>query len=184
MKTRNRKTRNSFKYAGTVLLAVTFGASAQALADGGVGQVEMVEPGYEMSVVLDRAEGKALQQGHYQRAILRIPKHRGSDPFANLTNLCVAHTMVGQFRHAEHYCDEALTIAARDADKGRRPDRDYTARWAIAYSNRGVLKVMLHDEEGARQDFARAIELESSSEAPVHNLAFMNAESLDVAAAD
>ena len=34
------------------------------------------------------------------------------------------------------------------------------------------------------KDFARAIELGSSSEAPVHNLAFMNSESLDVATVD
>ncbi len=132
---------------------------------------------YQMSVVLDRAHGDVVSKGNYERAILRINSRPDHFPFATATNLCVAHTMVGQYKHAEHYCDEALKEAEQAAAKGRRKSRDYTAEWAMAYSNRGVLRARVGNDAGAEEDFRAAIEKQSGTELPVHNLAILKRES-------
>lgn len=134
---------------------------------------------YQMSVVLDRAFGDIVSRGNFERAILRINSHPDRFPYASATNLCVAHTMVGQFRHAEHYCDQAVEEAEKAAATGRRKSRDYTAEWALAYSNRGVLRARRGDHEGAEHDFRMAIEKQSVSELPLHNLARLTEASPD-----
>ena len=91
---------------------------------------------YQMSVVFDRAYGDVVSEGDFDKAILRINTHHSRFPYATATNLCVAHTMVGQFKHAEHYCDKALEEAEKAASKGRRKSRDYAADLTLAYSNR------------------------------------------------
>ena len=131
---------------------------------------------YQMSVVLDRAYGEVVSRGDYDKAILRINTHHSRFPFATATNLCVAHTMVGQFKHAEHYCDKALAEAEKAAAKGRRKSRDYTAEWAMAYSNRGVLRARVGDHEGAADDFRLAIGKQSDSPLSFHNMAVLSRE--------
>ena len=129
---------------------------------------------YRMSVVFDRAYGDVVSQGDYNKAILRINSDRSRFPFATATNLCVAHTMVGQYKHAEHYCDLALEEAEKAAAKGRKKSRDYTSEWALAYSNRGVLRARRGDDEGATEDFRLAIAKQSESDLPIHNLAVLS----------
>lgn len=137
---------------------------------------------YQMSVVLDRAYGDVVASGRYDRAILRINSHHDRFPYASATNLCVAHTMVGQFKHAEYYCDKALEEAEKAAAKGRQKSRDYTTEWALAYSNRGVLRARRGDHEGASEDFRLAIEKQSGSTLPVHNMAHLSQATSDVIA--
>lgn len=98
---------------------------------------------------------------------LRIPAN--SRNFAASTNLCVAHTMVGQFQHAHRYCEQAVLAAEQGLELGRRADRNYRLELATAYSNRGVLHARMGDMVGAREDFRLAIELDSVSGAPEHN---------------
>jgi tetratricopeptide (TPR) repeat protein len=131
---------------------------------------------YQMSVVFDRAYGDVVSRGNYKGAILRINSKHSRDGYATATNLCVAHTMVGQFKHAEHYCDEALEEAEKAAAKGRRKSRDYDGEWAMAYSNRGVLRARIGDHAGASDDFRLAIEKQPQSELSIHNLAVLNLE--------
>lgn len=139
---------------------------------------------FQMSVVLDRAYGDVVSSGNFDKAILRINTHRSRFPYATATNLCVAHTMVGQYKHAEHYCDKALEEAEKAAAKGRRKSRDYTAEWALAYSNRGVLRARRGDNTGAEEDFRMAIEKQSQSELPIHNLARLSGETAEYLAHD
>jgi Tfp pilus assembly protein PilF len=139
---------------------------------------------YQMSVVLDRAYGGVVSRGDFDKAILRINTHRSRFPYATATNLCVAQTMVGQYKHAEHYCDKALEEAEKAAAKGRRKSRDCTAEWALAYSNRGVLRARRGDNAGAEKDFRMAIEKQSQSELPIHNLARLSGETAAYLAQD
>lgn len=169
------KQRNACKATGAFLLMIAAGfTGVPAWSADGVG-ADSVQPGFEMSVVMDRAEGKTIALGDYERAILRLPEHGGREPFANHTNLCVAHTMVGQYRHAQHHCEEAVKAAEKGATEGRRKDTDYNAQWAVALSNRGVLKARTGDPAGARIDFRAAIELGSDSGLPTHNMANLDA---------
>ena len=131
---------------------------------------------YEMSVVIDRAYGELVSKGRYERAILRIASHPNRFPFATANNLCVAHTLVGQYRHATRHCDEALEIAGEIARTGLRKDRDATTEWALAFSNRGVLRARMGDADGAEQDFRAAIELRGESQVPMHNLVHLGEE--------
>jgi len=134
---------------------------------------------YQMSVVLDRAHGDIVSSGQYQKAILRISNRHTRFPYASATNLCVAHTMVGQFKHAEHYCDEALVEAEKAAARGHRKGRDYTAEWAIAYSNRGVLRARMGNTAGAADDFRMAVELKAGTDAPMNNLSRLKRETAE-----
>ena len=161
------------------LAGTGFGQSAWA---EGAEAAESDESAYLMSVVLDRAEGRTIARGNYQRAILRATTHSNRQPVATNTNLCVAHTMVGQYRHAQHYCDEAVAAAQKADEVGLRKDRDYTMEWAMTLSNRGVLRAMTGDKAGAEEDFRLAIELRSSTELPVQNLAHLQGDALETIA--
>jgi len=131
---------------------------------------------YEMSIVFDRSYGDLVSRGNFERAIVKINRSHDHYPFATATNLCVAHTMVGQYKHAEHYCDKALEEAEKAAAQGRRKSRDYTAEWAMAYSNRGVLRARIGDDAAAEQDFRMAIEKQAGQDLPIHNLAVLKQE--------
>ena len=69
------------------------------------------------------------------------------------------------------------------AHKGRRRDRDYTTEWAMAYSNRGVLRARSGDLAGAESDFRSAIALESNTPVPTGNMAWLKQQSDEVIAA-
>ena len=159
-----------------ILLALTAMLACQA------SWAQELPSDYQMSVVLDRAHGDVVAKGRYDRAILRINTQQSRFPYASATNLCVAHTMVGQYKHAEFYCDKALEEAENAAAKGRQKSRDYTAEWALAYSNRGVLRARRGDHEGASEDFRLAIEKQSGSELPVHNMALLTQSTSEVIA--
>jgi tetratricopeptide (TPR) repeat protein len=135
---------------------------------------------YEMSIVFDRSYGDLVSRGSFERAIVKINRSHDHYPFATATNLCVAHTMVGQYKHAEHYCDKALEEAKKAAAQGRRKSRDYTAEWAMAYSNRGVLRARIGDDAAAEQDFRMAIEKQAGQDLPIHNLAVLKQEASEV----
>ena len=150
--------------------------ASAAIMPAAVADEEAASGAYEMSVVVDRAYGDLVSNGRYERAILRIASHPNRFPFATATNLCVAHTMVGQYRHAMNYCDAALEAAAGAAQAGHRRDRDYTTEWAIAHSNRGVLHARMGNCKAAAMDFRAAIELHGESQLPVHNLVRLNQE--------
>lgn len=141
---------------------------------GPVFSADPIPASFQMSVILDRAHGEVVSAGNYSKAILRINGDHERFPFATNTNLCVAHTMVGQFKHATRYCDEALRIAEQEASTGRRKDRDYTKEWVIAFSNRGVLRARMGKFEAAAADFRAAIDLHGGSEQAVSNLAKLN----------
>ncbi|MEJ2257132.1 MAG: hypothetical protein P8X98_09000 [Woeseiaceae bacterium] len=78
---------------------------------------------------------------------------------------------------------EALEAAEDAAATGRRRDRDYTTEWALAFSNRGVLRARMGDAKGAAHDFRMAIDLHGDSQLPVHNMARLHHEIEDDALA-
>lgn len=108
---------------------------------------------------------------YYQMAVYRLPGDAEVSRFTQLSSLCVSHTLVGQFVHARHHCDEALA-EIRAASDGDSPEAMALAtQLALAYSNRGVLRARSADAEGAERDFRAAIELKPATRIPTHNLA-------------
>lgn len=142
---------------------------------------------YRMAAIEDSAHGQQVVSGDYHAAITELAGARPKSAryFAASTNLCVAYTITKQFDKAESACDAA--IQSRDHVK-------YPARWfhteitrtktrdkAIAFLNRGVLKAVTGDTEGARQDFESANRLKTTVDAR-DNLLRLDAKSMQAAA--
>jgi len=118
-------------------------------------------------VVPDDPRGFSRPQSYYEMAVYRIAGDPELSHAAMLSSLCVSHTLVGQFRHAQRHCDEALK-ETHEATKGQTGP---ATELALAYSNRGVLRARASDPAGAEADFRTALELQPDTEIPNHNLA-------------
>lgn len=168
------KNRNLFRNIAGSLLAIAAFAPLQAAV------AEVPEDSYELLVVVNRAFGDLIVKGQYQRAIDRIGGSPNVYPFATATNLCAAYGMLGDLDRATPYCDEALERAEKAANSGRRKgNEEMTGKWAHAYSNRGVVRVLRGDEAGAEEDFRMAIELRADMHAPTHNFALLHLETTE-----
>ena len=86
-----------------------------------------------------------IEAGEIDKAIqisnVWLPHIARTKRVAVLTNLCVAHIHIKNFATAADYCDRAV----------EQPNAK-----AVTYNNRGVLKVLQRDYEGALRDFANA----------------------------
>jgi len=124
------------------------------------------KPGYHMSVYNDAAQGSKILAGKYKLAIEKInartPKR---DVVLVKTNLCVAYAKSGELEQAAQACDEAV-LAAQEQHSAKTHlakslASDYERYYAIALSNRGVLKAIAGDLDAAREDFDAAMALRS-----------------------
>jgi hypothetical protein len=109
----------------------------------------------------DASGGQALVDGRNDRAFEQLTAKRyfRRSP-AELTNLCVAHTVVRDWTQAQGACDEAVTRALKvRARAGNRFDAN---RWAadqgagVALSNRAVMRWLSGDVVAAHNDLEQA----------------------------
>jgi len=124
---------------------------------------------FKMGVVEDKALGRSIQSGKYDKAIARLttrsPATKGT--FSSQNNLCVAYVKTARFDKAAEACEAAVdrvkTLEARVAKKSARSleSRAYRSDLAVALSNRGVLLAISGDATKARADFQAAIKLGS-----------------------
>lgn len=138
--------------------------------------------GYEMSYIANQARGSLVTNGLYQRAIdgLAGGSH---DPFAKYLNLCVAQVMAGQHRGARRSCNRAVDISEQAAGSAPASLRDEQQRkLAVALSNRGVLRA-IRGQQGAEDDFRRAIESPVQLDVAARNLDRFNGTNEDALAA-
>lgn len=165
----SRRGRNGLR---TLLPAVMLLGGTSALA-GGAGT-------YELVVQAESNQGKRLVRGLYdsaESAAARTP----ANTFEALNNRCVMHIVAREFTEARAACDRA--VERIDLDRlGMGYPRypvDYRPlaeeRKAMALINRGVLRALTADAEGARDDFERAVELGPHIAAGEANLARLEA---------
>jgi Flp pilus assembly protein TadD len=157
----------------TLLTAITL-VPLRATAD------EVARSHYQMVAVGNQSSGKLVIKGDYQLAVDRINGRYTGYPFANATNLCVALSMLGQLDQADPHCNEAVELASKPAAPGpkNRKTRDQIAtQRALAYSNRGVMRILSGDESGAEEDFRMAIQNKTKLRAPMENLVRVDLES-------
>jgi Flp pilus assembly protein TadD len=168
--------RNDENFAGK--LAVTFAVSALAFSVSG--GAEERQSAYTMTAITNASYGERVTRGEYEYAIEKItaPDYNKKGSFESAVNLCVAYTKIGALESAQLNCDAAIS-KVRERMKGSSafmlsqlpgyssPERDL----AVALSNRGVLRAVSGDLELARQDFAEAVKLETTLDAPGINLA-------------
>ena len=95
-----------------------------------------------------------------ERAIKQLQVRQNFPTVENLTNLCVAHTVLRQVEEASDACDAAVSRAAEKRAKlAFRPgvsriqlDQDA----AVAYANRAVMHWLANDVAAAQLDLASA----------------------------
>jgi len=157
----------------SALLTTTAVFPLQAIAD------EERHNQYEMVAVGNQAFGDLVTKGEYQLAVNRITGRHNNAPYATATNLCVALTMLGRYDQAEPRCDEAIKLADKvpvPAPKGWKGINQVASQRAFAYSNRGVMRIVSGNVNGAAEDFLTAIERKANLRAPTQNLAKANIE--------
>lgn len=151
---------------GSVLLTLTAVHPQRVMAS------EEPHTAFELVAIGNQAFGSLIVNGEYQTALGRIAGRSRLYPFAAATNQCVALTMLGRLEEAAAFCDKAIEIAARAGLPGPRhwKGRSVVAsQGALAYSNRGVMRVLRGDVAGATEDFRVAIDLKNDMQTPVHN---------------
>lgn len=134
-------------------LALTL-MGAAALADGA--------HRFVFTAYADAAGGHDVVAGRYGAALeeLKSQDIMSMDPPATNTNRCVAYSMTLQWRQARAACDAAVR-AAREQENAvpawwswsAASDEDSVA---LAYANRAVMRWLVHDDAGAREDLAKA----------------------------
>jgi Flp pilus assembly protein TadD len=125
---------------------------------------------FEMSFVASQAHGDLIAEGRYRLAI-HLLGGNGHNPVAAMTNLCVAHTMIGQYVDARRACNRAVELSAEAALTAPESAHDEPFKnWVVALSNRGVLRAIRH-QAGAEEDFRQAVALDHYSDTAARNLA-------------
>lgn len=118
---------------------------------------EPEQPHFVMNVVAASEGADHLVAGDARSAIVALEQSSNPrrDRYARSTNLCVAHTLQGDFDAAERHCDQAVRLsqfAETDTLRGQ-----YTrVETAMALSNRGVLRALDGRMIDARRDLERA----------------------------
>jgi tetratricopeptide (TPR) repeat protein len=163
--TEMRKTTSFKATIGAGVAGLLLAASAQlAIAD------TPRHPAYVMTVVADQAEGERMIAGEYAEAIAQITTPKTvKQSFAVSNNLCVAYTKTNDLPSAGQACAAALrasrtSFGAWYASYGKRVDQ------ALALSNRGVIRAITGDVDGARSDFEQAARLNDKLTAAAENL--------------
>jgi hypothetical protein len=102
--------------------------------------------GWELRTTLDEVPGtREIESGNFDKAIrisrVRLPHVSQKQKVAVLTNICIGYIMNKDFDEAENYCNQAV----------ERPNEK-----VVSYNNRGVLKALQGDYNGAMRDFVSA----------------------------
>lgn len=169
---RKNRTRVFNRVVATAALILVSGATLAGERSGSA---------YTMTVIKDDAFGRAVLSGQYEKGIAMINSYstRRAETFAAKTNLCVAYTLTGKFDQAARACEAAVSIGKRYGRFAGSPINPYGSRdLALAYSNRGVLRAVSGNTEGAIEDFEYAAEVNTNLVAAEENLAHLKAKEI------
>lgn len=112
----------------------------------------------------DAPGGLALVRGKTGKALEQLQARKASRKSAyELTNQCVAHTLLRQWADAEGFCDSAIDgaieVRRRNGNRFDVSRRTLDKDVAAAYSNRAVMHLLSGDEVAAHNDLAKARKL-------------------------
>ena len=122
----------------------------------------------------DARGGQALVRGRTGRALKQINEKWGRSSAAEMTNLCVARTVLRQWSQAGDACDAAVASALSARASTTR--RVYVDRKAAdtavgaAYSNRAVMYWLSGKEFAAHKDLANARNFSPNASYVMRNL--------------
>ncbi|MCT8987979.1 hypothetical protein [Shewanella phaeophyticola] len=142
---------------GLISATLLLTASASVMADNQGQQIS--SNAYKMVLVEDVPGVDALQTGHVEEglnATLAASKYTVDDYSRNV-NLCAGYVQMSDMEKAQKACSAAVKSARSLVAVPSMSVRAY------AYNNRGVMKLMNHDNLGALADFKRAAKVDNSS---------------------
>lgn len=131
--------------------------------------------GYMMSIQVNAPGIEHLRAGDYRKAVaasrsvLAEPGWRA----AAYNNICVAYTILQDYQRAGNACAKVVKILRATQARRRGSLRSDPASLAMAYSNRGVLRALTDDLQGAGQDFAKARKYATRAGQYEHNFALL-----------
>lgn len=141
---------------------------------------------YSVVAIQDAPLGEALMRRDAETAIERLTSKtaRHGARFAEQNNLCVAYILDKDVAAARNVCDTAVSLGerrARTADAWERPR--LKGDYAVALTNRGVLRALTGELAEAAQDFEVAQRMNRSLKEPRDNMARLARRAPAVAAA-
>jgi len=123
----------------------------------------------------DARGGQALVDGRTERALKQIKaKKWGRSSAAEMTNLCVARTVLRQWSQAGNACDAAVASAV--SERASISKRLYADRKSadtgvgVAYSNRAVMHWLSGNEFAAHNDLVNARNFSPNASYVMRNL--------------
>lgn len=139
---------------------------------------------FRMMAITNASAGGLVVKGKYQAAIRRLQARESArDTFELHNNLCVAYTKTGEVEKAAQSCEAAIRASGINQEQGwygSRIEKQRTLRnSAIALSNRGVLRAVTGNQQGARADFERSLKLYDELREPHINLAYLGEYALE-----
>lgn len=153
-------------------------ACAMLIAHSSMVQAQEATGAYTLVAYIDAAQGDRVTNGEFSDAItILTAKKLSPSAFEAHNNLCVSYTKTGDLENAAVACNAA--VAARASEKPgvlRRLNltkRQVTRDRAIALSNRGVLRAIVGDLQGAHDDFATSVMLDKRLDDPRANLSYL-----------
>ena len=107
---------------------------------------------YKMVLIENMPGVDAIQSGDPMEGIslTESAKRSAIDTYTRNLNLCVGYTKMSKFEIAEKACSEAVKMAVNADTLPSMKMRAY------AYNNRGVMKILSNDSQGALEDFKKA----------------------------
>jgi tetratricopeptide (TPR) repeat protein len=161
----NRKVISARRKLVTAILLISSGSS--------LAQSEQPRA-YHMAVIKDAAFGRQMIFGRFENGIFGINSYssKRANSFAARNNLCVAYTKTEKIAEASVACDAAIAISEQDTQRGDSASKRNAARdLSLAHSNRGVLRAVTGDYDGAMLDFEYAVRISDDVDAAALNLA-------------
>lgn len=154
--------------AGLVTLTLVLGCH-DALAES--------PASYRLAAISDEAYGHAVVAGDYDEAIARLQSkaERRLPGFSVHNNLCVALVASGRLTAAAEACDQAVKNGYRLVKLNRDAPLHLRRDYAMALSNRGVLRALDGALDQARTDFEKAVRQRARLDEPSENLARLEA---------
>jgi hypothetical protein len=128
-----------------------------------------------MASYTDSRGGLSLERGRAAQALEQLQGRRDSRKSSfELTNQCVAHTVLRQFAEAGRSCDAAVerTLSVRN-EMGNRlggARRVFDRDVGVAYSNRAVMHLLSGDEVAAHKDLSQARKLTPNASYVMRNV--------------
>ena len=157
-------------FLSTALFIAATIASADPI-EAGVILDDTKRGAYILSVDTNSPGIELLNSGDYDAAIIAARNTaQHSQAFSAHLVMCAARIRQARIIEAQKTCDRAIELAQQPITTLRNPHGHRNREGlAMAYANRGVLRAVSGDNDGANADFERALQQNRRTDVTIHN---------------